>query len=248
MATTFEIHPSIGIARVGNESRTISSAPSRTHLAAAPQYRDAAGGLLRQAARFRVFECERDDNNVLLGCREVTPDLGTIEWTVHLANTKAAGPKFLPQRRRCRAGVTKSVKRPRRDELKIDPGPRTVDHGPNPVASFDTGACSAATRAGAAGRDPHRWTPGGCSSSAASESPSSVPEGRTIENFADNDNWFDDVSDGPVRAVVTTADGRTRAAKPLVGDRRPAGLRAGDHEFRHACMTSPATSPCSEDG
>ena len=42
----------------------------------------------------------------------------------------------------------------------------------------------------------------------------SVPEGRTIENFADNDDWFDDVSDGPVRAVVTTAEGSTRAAKP----------------------------------
>jgi len=93
MGTAFEIHPSIGIARVGTSVRLFvgpepdSEPPNR--------YRDGAGELLRQAARFRVFECERDDNHVLLDCREVTPDRGTVEWTVHLANTKAAGPKFV---------------------------------------------------------------------------------------------------------------------------------------------------------
>ena len=79
MGTTFEIHPSIGFARVGTSVQHFvgpepdAEPPNR--------YRDATGELLRQAARFRVFECERDDHNVLLGCGEVTPDLGTIEWT-----------------------------------------------------------------------------------------------------------------------------------------------------------------------
>jgi hypothetical protein len=132
MGTTFEVHPAIGIARVGTSVQHFvgpepdEEPPSR--------YRDAAGELLRQAARFRVFECERDDNNALLACREVTRDLGTIEWTVHLANTKAAGHKFFPP------DGPRTFRNPQdpRDELTIDPGPRTV-HAENPAASFDTG-------------------------------------------------------------------------------------------------------------
>ena len=65
MATTFEIHPSIGIARVGNSQQHFVGPEPDT--SPPTQYRDAAGELLRQAARFRVFECERDEEGVLLG-------------------------------------------------------------------------------------------------------------------------------------------------------------------------------------
>ncbi len=206
MATTLEIHPSIGIARVGNSQHHFVGPEPAT--SPPTQYRDAAGGLLRQAARFRVFECDRDEAGVLIGSREVGSDAGTIEWTVHLANTKAAGPKFLPADGDAGREL-RNASRPRKD-VTIDPGPRTVDH-PNPFASFDTGAFQ--QRPVPLG-EIHTDGTGQLLVLGGFGVAGSVPEGRTIKNFADNDNWFDDVSDGPVRAVVTTAEGSTRAAKP----------------------------------
>ena len=40
----------------------------------------------------------------------------------------------------------------------------------------------------------------------------------TLQNghFADNDNWFDDISDGPVTATITLADGTTTNATAWV--------------------------------
>ena len=201
MATTFEIHPSIGIARVGNSQHHFVGPEPAT--SPPTQYRDAAGGLLRQAARFRVFECDRDEAGVLIGSREVGSDAGTIEWTVHLANTKAAGPKFLPADGDAGREL-RNASRPRKD-VTIDPGPRTVDH-PNPFASFDTGAFQ--QRPVPLG-EIHTDGTGQLLVLGGFGVAGSVPEGRTIKNFADNDNWFDDVSDGPVRAVVTTAEGST---------------------------------------
>ncbi|HEY5853555.1 MAG TPA: LodA/GoxA family CTQ-dependent oxidase [Aldersonia sp.] len=213
MTTTYEIHPGIGIARVGT---------SRSHHFVGPEpdtpppstYRDDQGELLRQAARFRVFECERDDRNTLLDAREVTPDLGTVTWTVHLANRKAAGQVFPPpdppvppeQRLRNRGQA--------RAELTIDPGPRTVD-GPNRAAPFDTGKFKqekvflGEVRTDGDGR---LLVLGGFGRS--DSVPAGIPVGPPRGSFANNDDWFDDVSDGPVRAVVTTADGTTHQAKP----------------------------------
>jgi L-Lysine epsilon oxidase N-terminal len=93
MPTTFEIHPTIGIARVGtSEESFIGLEPG---LPAPTTYRDAAGDLLRQAARFRVFRCERGTNGELTSATDVTPT-STIDWTVRLGNRKAAAPQFAP--------------------------------------------------------------------------------------------------------------------------------------------------------
>src|SRR5829696_2941913 len=94
MTTSYEIHPSIGIARVGTSNEFfIGPEPDGTR---PPRHRDDAGNLLRQGARFRVYRCERDENRSLLGATEVIPEAGTIAWTVHLANRKAAGERFPP--------------------------------------------------------------------------------------------------------------------------------------------------------
>jgi L-Lysine epsilon oxidase N-terminal len=66
---TCEIHPAIGIARVGSshadsdEGFFIGPEPGSSP---PPSYRDSAGNLKRQAARFRIFACQRDDNGRLL--------------------------------------------------------------------------------------------------------------------------------------------------------------------------------------
>src|SRR5262245_13766062 len=70
MPTTYEIHPSIGMARVGTSARTfVGPEPDGN---APDSYRDNAGNLLRQAARFRVFQCDRDASGKLTEAAEVT--------------------------------------------------------------------------------------------------------------------------------------------------------------------------------
>jgi hypothetical protein len=112
----FEIHPSIGIARVGTSAASfLGPEPDQP---APTNYRDDDGALLRQAARFRVFECERDEQQALISAREVTGKDGAINWTVHLVNRKATGNKF--------AGVLRNATHPDRTALVVDPGPRSL--------------------------------------------------------------------------------------------------------------------------
>ncbi|MGV9868916.1 LodA/GoxA family CTQ-dependent oxidase [Rhodococcus koreensis] len=216
MATTYEIHPGIGIARVGTSTKHHFLGPEPDAPPPNP-YRDDEGNLLRQAARFRVFECARDEKNALLSAREVTSELGTIAWTVHLANRKAAGEVFpppdpaVPPEQRLR-----NHGRPR-DELTIDPGPRTLN-GPHQAARFDTGKFKQETvflgEIRTEGADDKRrlLVLGGFGLSGSV--PSGIPVGPPRGDFANNDDWFDDISDGPVRAVVTTPDGTTHQTKP----------------------------------
>src|SRR4051794_17971128 len=93
--TTPEIHPAIGIARVGS-SQEFFLGPE-PGLALEKNRRDSTPSKLlkRQAARFRVFSCTRDPQGKLVSFEELTPDKATITWTVHLVNRKAAAPRFL---------------------------------------------------------------------------------------------------------------------------------------------------------
>ena len=86
MPVQFEIHPTIGISRLGtSDGFFIGPEPD----AQPPtSYRD-EGGILRQAARFRIFRVERDMTGAIVTANEITSDAANIEWTVHLANRKA---------------------------------------------------------------------------------------------------------------------------------------------------------------
>jgi hypothetical protein len=124
VTTRFEIHPSVGIARVGTSEKSfIGPEPGQPPPVS---NRDEEGALLRQTARLRVFECERDDHHRLVSAGEVTPDDGAITRTVHLVNRKATG-KF--------DGVQRNADDPDPSQLVIDPGPRSVT-GPGQRARF----------------------------------------------------------------------------------------------------------------
>src|SRR5918993_4944670 len=86
------IHPSIGVARVGNSDDAFLIGPEVTDPPPDPPgfYRDAAGKLKRQAARFRVYGLNAAGEAVA----ELTCDTAVIQWTVHLANKKAAWFEF----------------------------------------------------------------------------------------------------------------------------------------------------------
>jgi hypothetical protein len=212
MATTYEVHPSIGISRVGtSEGSFVGPEPG---LAPPSRYRDPQGRLLRQAARFRVFECERDDAGRLLRATEVGPEQAEVEWTVHLANRKGASPEFPPTPARSArdANRLRNAKETDRAKLVIDPGERTVG-GPGGTAAFDTGSFLGTTvplgemRTEAGGR---LLVLGGFGTSGVSPRGVRAP----ITHFANNDNWFDDMSDGPVTATVKVGTRRAVETKP----------------------------------
>ena len=97
VTTAYEVHPTVGIARVGpSPEHFVGPEPGRER---PPTYRDADGRLLRQAARFRVFRCDRDDGGRLVDATEVRPSEGRVRWTVHMLNAKGAAPRFRPRAR-----------------------------------------------------------------------------------------------------------------------------------------------------
>ena len=197
---TIKIHPAIGIARVGNSPSEFFVGPEAPDLHSRPRggYKDGAGRVKRQAARFRLFGYD-DKGRVV---REITASEATTTWVVHLANRKAAWRRFegldptTPWRNAAVAD---------RQSLIIDPGPRSLS-GRNQSAVFDTGRfLGTAVPLGEARTDAQGrlLVLGGFGHSA---SPSLAP----ITTFANNDSWHDDVSDGPIRATVTLKqDGTT---------------------------------------
>src|SRR5437660_1228788 len=96
MPTTFKIHPAIGFARLGNSPEsfpgpTIPGATSRPE-----KYRDSGKRLKCQAAAFWVYAYDEANPSAPPAKVEVGPGnaVTAIEWTVHLANKKAAWFNF----------------------------------------------------------------------------------------------------------------------------------------------------------
>ncbi|WP_189304528.1 LodA/GoxA family CTQ-dependent oxidase [Streptomyces cinerochromogenes] len=213
-----EIHPTVGVARLGNSPDSFFVGPEAPGVAARPEdgFKDADGRVKRQAARFRLYGYDKDHN--LLG--EVTSNEATVRWAVELANAKAAWFKFhgrfhqseAPENRR---NATIGVSDPQqRAALVISPGPRSVEgaNADGSGAKFDTGTFLGTPvplgelRTDEAGR---LLVLGGFGHSASVKQPANL-----VTNYANNDYWFDDTSDGPVTATVTVGQGRTIPVTP----------------------------------
>lgn len=203
------IHPCIGVARVGN-SREAGTAgyfigPETDGAPRLPKgaYKDDQGALLQQAARFRIYGYDADGNVVA----EMTPDNAQIKWTVHVANKKAAWYEFqvamdnplvstqTTRRRNPQIAVAE------RAALVIDPGPRSIE-GVNKEGKqfhFDSGRfMNMAVELGEIRTDERGrlLVLGGFGKS---RSVAAMPP----LDFANNNGWCDDISDGPVDARVT---------------------------------------------
>jgi hypothetical protein len=230
---TYKIHPAIGIARVGDSEEFYLAPEQAGHLPILPDgrpftaadFRDGHKQLRRQAPRFEVYrydEARPDDPGVPV--RPGVDGVERIEWTVHLANKKAIWYEFTvlsgedgytPGHPLRNADVTD---RDQRLAMIIDPGPRTLT-GPGQSAGF--------SRSDNPGGYPMTFPPqdlepfgidtlgeirtdeqgrlivlGGFGRSGSSRKPAS------IANYANNDDWWDDTSDGPVTAKVVLADGK----------------------------------------
>ncbi|MEU9273013.1 LodA/GoxA family CTQ-dependent oxidase [Streptomyces sp. NPDC048251] len=212
-----EIHPTLGIARVGNSPGEYFVGPETAGVSVEPAdgFKDPEGRVKRQAARFRVYAYDKDHN--LLG--EVTGAEAEIRWTVELANAKAAWFKFngrynpsdQPDSRRNRHIDPSDPQA--RASLVIAPGPRSVGgvNADGMGARFDTGKFLGTPvplgelRTDEAGR---LLVLGGYGRA------ESVKPDNPVLHYANNDYWFDDTSDGPVTATVAVSGSRTVPVKP----------------------------------
>ena len=210
--THARIHPAIGVARIGNSDEYFIG-PEVPYPTPPPEggYRDALGKLKRQAAQFRIYGYNAA--NEVVG--EITSASAEIQWTVHVANKKGAWYDFDAALDLTEAKDLKSARRNAfvqgadRDQLVIDPGPRSVSGANQPASTFDTGKFFGQTvylgqiETDSEGRLIFVGGKG------VSGSP--LP-GFTLVTFANNPGWHDDTSDGPVMATVKIGD------KELVAD------------------------------
>jgi hypothetical protein len=249
--TRYGIYPAIGIARLGNSPDQIYLGPEQMgglpiqclpdgsvpdgKEAPTHDFRDAAGLIKRQAARFRVLvydqahpggrEIRRGDTVVGQG---TSGQLIDIEWTVWLANKKASWYQFqeqagehgyAPGHPLRNADVTDPGDR---QNLIIDPGPQTVSMtGPQRAASFKKGENPAYSQNFPPPLQPNSIDTLGdvnCIQESQhfrlivrgghgnSGSYKTGPQHPRIGSFANNDGWFDDTSDGPVTARLLYVD------------------------------------------
>jgi hypothetical protein len=209
------IYPGIGIARVGNSPRAFFVGPEAPGRAADPPggFKDSAWRVKRQVARFRVYAFDNAGQVV----RELTADDATIVWTVHLANKKASGFEFQGAAAEAAAGqggpplplrnadIQNTADNPQaRRGLEIDPGPRSISGVNQSGPRFDTGTFLGKPvplgelQTDEAGR---LLVFGGFGHSA------SARENNPVVEYANNDRWHDDTSDGPVTARVVLKGG-----------------------------------------
>jgi hypothetical protein len=217
MPSTFRIHPAFGIARVGDAVELGFIGPEQPGVPANWNFDTKAfnsfkvgGHVKRQGVRFRVFEFAPDGS--LVG--EVLPGQGNVsalEWTVHVANRKASFFQFDSQRGEdgdfSKNGARNAtvIGNDARSQLEIDPGPKSISglsttpvilSNPNSTTNqtiTDLGDIST----DAAGRliffGGHGKT-------------LQLPNASDIQDYVNNDGWLDDVSDGPISAVIVLKD------------------------------------------
>ena len=262
-AVTFGIEPSIGVARVGDSltefylaPETIGGRPiacdefgNTTSVGGAPvpveTYKDALMRIKRQGARFKVMRY--DDAAAGAGGTEVVlgdADVTSIEWTVHVANKKAAWYGFSqllgntwysgtydPTNSYEARGIAfrnANITGSARQQLIIDPGPRTLS-GSQVRAAFSRNTIPSDY--------PHGTFPNGHPSQgypidslgdAVTDKDGRLvvigAYGRAggdlpISSYAGADTWFDDIADGPVSCKLTLSTGEvhTLTAWVIVG-------------------------------
>lgn len=198
------IHPALGVARLGNSPTGFFIGPEAPGQVPSPAggFKDTAGRIKRQAARFRVYGLDKDGAVV----QEVTADVGQVTWRVHLANRKSGwyqflnamdlGSKYAKTPARRNSAITGAA----RQKLIIDPGPRTITgvNSKGTAYRFDSGTFMGTKvplgelRTDADGR---LLVLGGFGAAASYLK-------KPATTFANNDGWHDDTSDGSVRARV----------------------------------------------
>lgn len=207
------IHPSIGIARVGNSPDEFFLAPEVPDPEAPPpgSHRDSQGRLKRQGVRFRIYGLNAQGQIV----EELTSANATVRWTGHLANQKSAWYQFqlaldIPEADSAPPTLLRNSSVADRSRLIIDPGPRSIDGVPGaPPARFDGGTFMGKE----VGLGELRTDEQGHLIVLGGHGVSASYDGSRAITFANNEGWHDDTSDGPITAEVTY-QGKALAVAP----------------------------------
>lgn len=212
--THVRIHPGIGIARVGNSQSDYYIGPEVMEPipTAFGATRDAGGAIKRQAARFRVYGYDKNGDVV---AEIQQSDNSTIEWSVHVANKKAAWYEFdaamdIP----ATVDLTVPLRNPDvagtgRNALVIDGGMTKImglnmnDSSYQMTGNFQgTSVTLGELRTDSTGRLLVLAGHG------ISDSPSNQPvyDPSNPSSFNNAAGWYDDIADGPVHAEVAIGD------------------------------------------
>jgi hypothetical protein len=234
--TTYAIYPAIGVARVGNAPEEFYIGPETYgglpiladgRSFGRNDFRDAEGRIRRQAARFRVYRSV--DGGAPEEVTLDTPGVTAIRWAVHVANKKSSWYEFSTKQGETGYPPNHPLRNPskttpdERRRLIIDPGPRTIAGKSQGAVPFSRDTIPSGYKGGVfppPTLKPHSIDTlgelrtdnqgrllvlGGLGRSGSEE------ESPVIKQYANNDGWWDDTSDGPVEAVVviTDADGKS---------------------------------------
>jgi len=213
------IYPAIGIARIGNAPpEEYFLAPEIPGKAAQVEsgYKDSRGRIKKQVARFRIYGLT-EDNEVI---KEITADEAEIVWRIHVANRKAAWYQFnnaldlegLAIASQLRNGEIRGEEE--RKKLIVDPGSRTISGRNIQGAEYKLDGGKFFSKEVSLGEI--RTDEQGRLLFFGGDGFSSSREGKPATTFANNDEWHDDISDGPVRATVKLGDLEMEAEPAMV--------------------------------
>jgi L-lysine 6-oxidase len=228
-----KIHPSVGVARLGNSTSDICLSPDSigglpydadafgNKTGVITDFKDASSRIKRQGQPFKIFQ---DGVELTLD----SPNVANITWTVHLASKKAAWYGYSELQGNLLYGIENSyqnqkiafrnpdkITKKERQTLIVDPGPRTIA-GKQQTIGFDKNNVPASY--------PAQYPPADVQYGIAV---TTLGELRTddagrlvvlggmgnaggnapLTSYGGSSTWHDDISDGPVYCTVSFNDG-----------------------------------------
>lgn len=207
---SLRIYPAIGLARVGGSTKSFLS-PEIPGIPPLDKdnYKEGNSLIKKQVQRFRIYAFNKE-NQVI---KEITAEDAEIEWSVHLANTKASWYEFYnPLDNGALApGIPGGKRNPEIKGNKEREDQLIVDGGEILINGINTNRKGDDSRYQAQGTFQSRTNirlgdlrtdekgrllvyPG--------DGKSVSPSDKKITSFADNADWIDDWCDGPVKATV----------------------------------------------
>ncbi len=240
-----KIHPSVGVARLGNSHGQFCLAPdtigglpfesdsSGNKLGPVVKFKDDAGRIRRQGQLFNLYNAEGEE--ITLATRGVSK----IEWTVHLANKKAAWYQYSEldgnllfgeqnsyanKQTPWRNATVPNEQMPSRQELIVDPGWRKIS-GANAEIGFDKTSVPHGYPAQYPTSDPKHGSAVTTLGDLKTDDAGRLivlggfghAGGDTaLTSYGGADTWHDDISDGPVYCTVTYEDGTTESTQAWV--------------------------------
>lgn len=196
------IYPPIGVMRVGNSENDYFIGPLVSEpvpLSDENTYRDATGALKRQAAQFRIYGFNAAGKAI----KELTSENSKITWHSHLANQKSSWYQFqmaldIPDAATAPPSLLRNIDVKDRNSLIIDGGSQSINkpnskNGHQFIGKFQEkevylGEMSTDEKGRLIMLGGHGL--------------SENLKGDIAITFANNEGWYDDISDGPVTAEV----------------------------------------------